>query len=328
MTKSSQLKTVNWGIIGLGSIAHKFAKDLINIEDTKLYAVASRTQEKADVFASKYQVTTTYSSYEALVKDPNIHAVYIATPHVLHKENTLMCLNQGKAVLCEKPFAMNLKEVEEMIANAKANNTLLMEALWTYFLPHYQYVLNLIKNNTFGNVLHMEASFGFYREFDGDSRLFKKDLGGGALLDIGIYPIFAALSTLGIPKNIQADATFFNNGADSSNNMVFEYDNNVTANLKGTLLGDLPCEAVFNCEKATVKINRQFHAPSTVSIIKNGNEEIIDFNYKTIGYSYEISHFNELLRNGKTESNIMSFEFSKQLIKLLDNVRNIINLSY
>ncbi|MGC1206040.1 MAG: Gfo/Idh/MocA family oxidoreductase [Flavobacteriaceae bacterium] len=325
---SRHIKTINWGIIGLGSIAHKFAQDLITLNDSKLYAVASRTQEKADAFAKKYNATKAYDTYDALAKDPNIDAVYIATPHILHKENTLLCLNNGKAVLCEKPFAMNAQEVAEMIAKAKEKKLLLMEALWTHFLPHYQYVIKTLKDKTYGNILNMDASFGFYREFDDDSRLFKKELGGGVLLDIGIYPIFSALSTLGIPKNIQADATFFDNGADSSNDMVFEYDNNVTAHLKGSLLEEMPCEAIFNCEKATVKINRQFHAPSTVSIIKDGNEEIIDFNYKTIGYSYEISHFNELLRNGKTESNIMSFEFSKQLIKLLDDVRNIINLSY
>tara|TARA_R110000868_G_scaffold355329_2_gene616780 strand:- start:1300 stop:2280 length:981 start_codon:yes stop_codon:yes gene_type:complete len=325
---SRHIKTINWGIIGLGSIAHKFAQDLITLNDSKLYAVASRTQEKADAFAKKYNATKAYDTYDALAKDPNIDAVYIATPHILHKENTLLCLNNGKAVLCEKPFAMNAQEVAEMIAKAKEKKLLLMEALWTHFLPHYQYVIKTLKDKTYGNILNMDASFGFYREFDDDSRLFKKELGGGVLLDIGIYPIFSALSTLGIPKNIQADATFFDNGADSSNDMVFEYDNNVTAHLKGSLLEEMPCEAIFNCEKATVKINRQFHAPSTVSIIKDGNEEIIDFNYKTIGYSYEISHFNELLRNRKTESNIMSFEFSKQLIKLLDDVRNIINLSY
>jgi predicted dehydrogenase len=328
MKKTSQPKIINWGIIGLGSIANKFAQDLITLNDSKLYAVASRTQEKADAFAEKYKAPKAYNTYEALVKDPVIDAVYIATPHTLHKKNTLLCLNNGKAVLCEKPFAMNAQEVLEMIAKAKEKNLLLMEALWTYFLPHYQFVLKALKNKTYGNMLNMEASFGFYREFSGEARLFKKELGGGALLDIGIYPIFAALSTLGLPKNIEADATFFDNGADSSNNIIFEFDNNITAHLKGSLLKDLPCEAIFYCEEATIKINRMFHAPSTVSIIKDGNEEIINFNYKTIGYNYEISHFNELLKNGKTESNIMSFEFSKHLIKLLDDVRNIINLSY
>ncbi|WP_248723223.1 Gfo/Idh/MocA family protein [Seonamhaeicola sp. ML3] len=328
MTKSTTKKTINWGIIGLGNIAHKFAKDLLTIPDAKLHAVASRTQEKSDVFAKVYGATKAYSSYEALAKDKDIDAVYIATPHALHKENTTLCLEHGIAVLCEKPFAMNSDEVDMMIAKAKENQVLLMEALWTYFLPHYQYVLDHLKNETYGKLLKLEADFGFFKAFDDNSRLFNKDLGGGSLLDIGIYPIFAALSTLGIPENIEANATFFENGADSSCSITFKYGDGSTALLNSSLIEDTPTEAIFYCENATVKINTYFHAPSTVSIIRDNNEERIDFNYKTIGYNYEAIHFNELIRNGKTESDVMTFEFSKQLIKLLDSVRKIINLEY
>jgi predicted dehydrogenase len=328
MTKESTLKTIHWGIIGLGSIAHKFATDLLTVEGANLYAVASRSQDKADQFASKYKADKAYGSYEALIKDKNIDAVYIATPHALHKENTLLCLEHGIAVLCEKPFAMNIEEVEQMISQAKEKNVLLMEALWTYFLPHYQYVLEAIKNKTFGNVLKLEADFGFYRAFNNDARLFNKSLGGGSLLDIGIYPIFAALSTLGLPKNIEASATYFDNGVDASCHMNFDYGSQITATLKSTLIEDTPTEAIFYCEYGTVKINTMFHQPSTVTIISEDKEETIDFDVRTIGYNYEVIHFNTLLRQGKTESNIMTFEFSKQLIKTLDAVRTLINLHY
>lgn len=328
MTKQSQGKIINWGIIGLGNIANKFVQDLLNIKGAQLYAVASRSQEKADAFASKHSAIKAYNSYEALVNDSNIDAVYIATPHILHKENTLLCLEHGIAVLCEKPFAMNAEEVDTMISKAKEKKVLLMEALWTYFLPHYQYVLQELRNKTYGHVLKLEADFGFYREFNDSSRVFDKSLGGGSLLDIGIYPIFAALSTLGIPKDIKTNATFFENGADSSCNMVFNYDNDITAHLKSSLLEDMPKEAIFYCEKGTIKINSGFFMPTTVTIISNNKEETIDFNYKTIGYNYEILHFNNLLREGKTESNVMTFEFSKQLIKLLDDVRTSIKLEY
>lgn len=322
-------KTINWGIIGLGNIAHKFATDLLTIEDAKIYAVASRNQEKANEFASKYNATKAYSSYEALAKDPHIDAVYIATPHTLHKENTILCLDHGIAVLCEKPFAMDSDEVNEMIAKAKDKNVLLMEALWTYFLPHYRYVLKALEDRIYGDVIKLEADFGFYRAFDNSSRLFNKSLGGGSLLDIGIYPIFASLSALGIPKHIKANATYFENGADSSCDMVFEYEKNVKAILKSTLIEDTPTEAIFYCKKGIIKINHQFHNPSTISLIPNeGEAETIDFNNKTIGYNYEAIHFNELLRQGKTESNVMSFEFSQSLIKTLDDVRNLINLHY
>jgi predicted dehydrogenase len=326
--KQSHPKRVRWGIIGLGNIAHKFAKDLLSVKDAHLYAVASRSQKKADQFASEYKVLKAFNSYEDLVSDSNVDAVYIATPHSLHKENTLLCLKNRIAVLCEKPFAMDADEVKEMISCAKANNTLLMEALWTSFLPHYQYTINTLRENTLGKLVKMEASFGFYRAFDNNSRLFNKSLGGGSLLDIGIYPIFAALSILGKPKKIEANATFFDNGADSSCNMVFNYENNITAHLRSSLLEDLPTEAIFYCEKGTIKINRQFHCPSSVSIIIDDKEELLDFNYNTIGYSFEIEHFNKLIQQGKYESPVMSFKFSKELIAVLDEVRSIINLDY
>ena len=322
-------KTINWGIIGLGNIANKFATDLLTVKGANLYGVASRNQDKADAFGAKYKAIKTYNSYDALAKDPNIDAVYIATPHALHKENTLLCLEHGIAVLCEKPFAMNSDEVQSMIAKAKEKNVLLMEALWTYFIPNYQYVLKALKDKTFGDIIKLEADFGFYRAFDDSKRLFNKSLGGGSLLDIGIYPIFAALSTLGMPKHIEAQATYFDNGADSSCDMIFEYDNNVKAILKSTLIEDTATEAIFYCETGKIKINRQFHTPSSVTLLPNdGTPETIDFDCKTIGYNYEVIHFNELLRQGKTESDIMSFECSEQLIKTLDDVRQLINLEY
>jgi predicted dehydrogenase len=203
-----------------------------------------------------------------------------------------------------------------------------MEALWTYFLPHYQFVLELIQNKTYGNVLNLYADFGFFRPFNNDSRVFKKSLGGGSLLDIGIYPIFSALSILGKPNIIKADATFYENGADSSCDIIFQYSNDVSATLKSSLLKDLNTEAIIECEKATIKLNRMFHKPTTVSIISDGKEDIKDFGYQTLGYNYEIIHFNQLIRDGKTESDVMTFEFSKLLIKTLDDVRETIGLNY
>ncbi len=329
MSNQQLPKTINWGIIGLGNIAHKFASDVLTIKGAKLYAVASRNQEKADAFAAKHNAVTAFDSYDALVKDTNIDAVYIATPHALHKENTLLCLEHGIAVLCEKPFAMNYNEVAIMIAKAKTKNVLLMEALWTYFLPHYQYVLDALKNKMYGEVVKLEADFGFYRAFDDSHRLFNKALGGGSLLDIGIYPIFVALSTLGLPKQRKATATYFDNGVDATCNMVFEYDNDVKAYLISSLIEDTPTEAIFYCETGIIKINGMFHMPTTVTLIpENGTPETLDFGYNTIGYNYEAIHFNELLRQEKKESDVMTFAFSEQLIKTLDAIRKQINLSY
>ena len=321
-------KTINWGIIGAGKIASKFATDLLTISNSKLYAIASRNLDKARDFSEKYKASTAYGSYEDLVTDPNIDAIYIATPHSFHKAHTLLCLNYNKAVLCEKPFAMNLQEVEAMIQLSKEKNTLLMEAMWTIFLPHYQYVLRLLENKHFGNILKLEADFGFHPVYDETSRVFDKSVGGGSLLDIGIYPVFAALSTLGQPNKIEANAQFFDSGADSECNVTFNFDS-ATAHLKSTLLEKTNTEAIFHCKEGTIKINGRFHEPSSVTLIdKAGNSELKEFETNTIGYSYEIEHFNQLLRAGKTESDIMTFEKSKQLISTLDSIRQLIGLQY
>lgn len=328
MIKSLKHRKIRWGIIGLGNIANKFAADLLTVDDAQLYAVASRTQEKADTFATKYNATKSCGSYKSLVNDTHIDAIYIATPHSHHKENTLLCLEKGIAVLCEKPFAMNSEEVGIMIVKAKENNILLMEALCTYFLPHYRYILNLLNKKEYGNIIKLEADFGFKPTFDINSRVFKKSLGGGSLLDIGIYPIFAALSTLEEPNSIQASATFFENGVDSSCSMVFNYKNDVKAILKSTFLQTTPTEAVFYCENGIIKINGKFSGPSTVTLIADDIEETIDFDYKTKGYDYEIIHFNKLLRQRKTESDVMSFNFSKKLMQTIDKIRQNIGLEY
>ena len=320
-------KNIRWGIIGLGKIANKFATDLASIEHVELVAVASRNIQNANNFAEKYNAKKAYSSYEELAKDTNVDAVYIATPHSFHKEHAILCLQNKKAVLCEKPFAMNLSEVAEMIQVAKENNVLLMEALWSFFLPHFTYVLDIVKSEKFGKLKSLEADFGFHAPYNTDSRLFKKDLGGGSLLDIGIYPIFAALATLGEPDAIDASATFFENGADASCEMVFQYEN-AKATLKSTLLEETPSVAILKFDKAIVKLNSQFHQSSSITIIQNNTEEIINFDFKTIGYNYETEHFNNLLRAGEKESNIMTFEFSKNLINTLDKVREIIGLTY
>ncbi|WP_299107511.1 Gfo/Idh/MocA family protein [uncultured Winogradskyella sp.] len=321
-------KIINWGIIGAGKIAAKFATDLNTVSNSKFYAIASRNLEKAKNFGKEFNADITYGSYDELVLDDNIDAIYIATPHSFHKAHTVLCLNHKKPVLCEKPFAMNLQEVEEMIQLSKENNTLLMEAMWTVFLPHFQFVIDLLEQKHFGNILKLEADFGFHPIYNETSRVFDKSVGGGSLLDIGIYPIIAALSALGQPNSIEANAEFFASGADSKCDIIFNY-NSAKAYLKSTLLEETNTEAIFYCEHGSIKINGRFHEPSTVILTDNyGNTELKTFNYKTIGYSYEIEHFNHLIRTNKKESDIMSFEKSKQLISTLDKVRKLIGLEY
>lgn len=321
-------KPINWAIIGTGKIARKFATDLLSVPNTLPYAVASRGLQKAEAFATEFGFQKAYGSYEELVSDPEVDAIYIATPHALHKKNTLLCLKNKIAVLCEKPFAMNTNEVKEMIACAREHDTLLMEALWTYFLPHFQYVLQLVKTKELGNIKCVKADFGFSATYNEEDRLFNKQLGGGSLLDIGIYPIFVALALIGTPEKINASASYFENGVDSACNMIFEYKNNVKAYLRSTLLHDTPTETFIEFEKGTVHITPRFYQPSGLTITTNGSTYRKEFECTTIGYNFEAAHFTNLLIEGKKESPVMNFDISLNLIGLLDSVRKIIKLNY
>ena len=321
-------KKYNWGIIGCGKIAHKFAEDLVTIPDATVYAVASRNLKKAKDFGEIYNSIRCYGSYKDLITDSKVDIIYIATPHVFHHENTLMCLTHKKAVLCEKPFAMNSKQVKEMIAAAKSNNTFLMEALWTYFLPHYNYVLKVIQSNELGKVKSLKADFGFTSTYDPQSRLFNKKLGGGSLLDVGIYPLFAALSILGDPEKVEANATFNKSGIDENCIMQLTYKNNVQASLYSSITKETNTEAIIELEKGIVTINSRFHEPSSVTIIKNGILKSHEFPVSTNGYSFEAIHVQEMLDQDAIESTIMNFETSLKLINLLDTVRKNIKLDY
>ncbi len=321
-------KTYKWGILGPGKIARKFAKGLTEVPGAELYAVASRAIAKAEGFSKEFNAKKFYGSYEDLVKDEELDIIYIATPHVFHYEQTLLCLKHKKAVLCEKPFAMNKEQVNEMILTAKKENVFLMEALWTYFLPHYQYVLELVKSEKFGKITGLEADFGFEAPFLPEKRLFNKDLGGGSLLDIGIYPVFAALSLLGKPTTISAQAEFSETGVDESCCIDFNYRYGVRAHLLSTINKTTPTTATINFEKARLTINRRFHEPTSVTILHNNQEETISFDVKTNGYNFEAEHVQQMLAQGRTESTVMSFEKNLELIGLLDGIREKIGLSY
>ncbi|MCK5730151.1 MAG: Gfo/Idh/MocA family oxidoreductase, partial [Draconibacterium sp.] len=191
-------KIYNWAILGCGKIAKKFSADLKLLPNVNLYAAASRNLDNAKDFATEMGFDVAYGSYEELVADSKVDIVYVATPHSHHYEHTLLCLKNKKAVLCEKAFAMNKNEVMEMIACAKENNTFLMEAFWTMFQPSFIHAMEILKSGELGKLKLVRSDFGFNGPFDTEKRLYNIALGGSSLLDIGIYPVFAALTSLGI----------------------------------------------------------------------------------------------------------------------------------
>ena len=321
-------KKIKWGIIGPGKIAKKFATSLKEVKDAELYAVASQTPERAENFISKNGGKKAYSSYVEMLRDEEVDVVYIATPHVFHYEHTMLCLEYGKAVLCEKPFAINRKQVEEMISKAKEKQVFLMEAMWTIFLPHINFVMEVINSGKYGKIQKLTADFGFNAEFNETGRLFLKSLGGGSLLDIGIYPVFLALHSLGMPENIKAKAQLGQTEVDEVCDVAFTYPGGVTAHLHSSIINNTPRVAEFELEKASIKINSQWHEPATVLITTPQGSETRSFDVASHGYEYEARHVNEMLRQGKIESDVMSFEKSLQLISLLDEIRNQIKLEY
>lgn len=322
------MKKIKWGIIGLGKIANKFAEGLISVENAELYAVASRDLSNAKKFSEIRQAEVFYGSYEELMKDAEVDVIYIATPHVFHYELTLRCINHGKAVLCEKPFAMNIQETEEMIALSRQKKVFLMEALWTKFLPHFQYISERIESGEFGELRSIKADFGFSAEFDKTTRLFNRSLGGGSLLDIGIYPVFLAYSLLGKPDTIKAEAEITETGVDSECRMQFNYANNVKAELFSTFKEKTPTIAEVTLEKGKIILNSRFHEPTTVNIFSDGIEEIREFGVETNGYNFEAAHVSDMLQKGKTESDIWSLDHTRDLMMLLDAIRKEIGLVY
>lgn len=322
-------KTFRWGIIGLGRIAHTFAQSITVLEKASIYAVASRTQEKADNFASQYHAKFAFDSYEALMHCEGIDAIYIATPHILHFENTMLCLHHRIPVLCEKPFAINNRQVQKMIATAKENNTFLMEALWTRFLPSIEKVLELIADDTIGEIQMVKADFGFKANFDPQGRVFNNSLGGGSLLDIGIYPLFLALLILGKPNNIQASAIIGQTNVDETCAMILDFPKRKMAILHSTILADTATEAIIYGTKGAIHIHKQFHKPTKVSLHINGQEaQNIEINYVNNGFNYEAEEVRSCVENGLLESPKFNHAFSTLLMETMDTIRQKTGIHY
>ena len=319
------MEKIKWGILGCGRIAGKFASDLKLVADAELIAVASRRQETADEFCEQYPAKFHHNSYEALALNNEVDVIYVATPHALHHENTLLCLQHHKPVLCEKAFAINAFQARQMVELAKKNKTFLMEALWTKFLPHYIKVLEMIRNGELGELKSVLVNFGFAPTPPIADRIFDPALGGGTLLDIGIYNVFMALSVLGKPDHIDAWMTKASTGVDEQCAITFRYNNGAIAQLFSTFASNLATEADINGTKGRIRLTSRFYEPSTQIEFYPGRVDtrnIIPFDKEPgWGYQYEIRHVQECLRKGLTESPVMSHADSILLMETLDAVR-------
>ena len=323
-------KEFNWGIIGTGGIAHKFADALQVLPNAKIYAVASRSLQKAQSFACEFNVPHAYGSYEELAVNKELDIVYVATPHNLHCENTLMCLEHKIPVLCEKPFAINSAEVDRMIKTAGANNVFLMEAMWTRFLPHIAVTIDLIREGRIGAVKLLRADFGIQILWDPKHRVFDPGLGGGSLLDVGIYPVFLSLLLLGMPEKIEAMATLGKTtNVDESCGILFHYQDGQIASLFSSVVAKTGVEAEIIGEHGRILIHKDFLLPTTLTLIHNDDtSEEIEPEFIGNGMNYEAAEVMNCLTEGKMESDLMSHDMSRKLISLLDRIRKKCGIVY
>jgi predicted dehydrogenase len=312
-------KTYNWGILGAGRIANLFAEGLKELPNARRYAVASRSPERAETLKKTHGFEKAYTAYEAMLSDPDVDIVYIATTNNLHFEHTMLSLEAGKAVLCEKPFASNQAQVAEMIAKAREKNVFLMEALWSRFLPSMIQFKTEMEKGTIGEPLLLQCSFGFISPFDPQRRVYNPDLGGGSLPDIGIYPLFVALYLFGKPVQVKVVSVPAPTGTDWTTAILLKHGRGEISLLTSSFETVLDNEARLYGDAGYLKLHRMFHMPTRLSVGKNGEQDIPAPSTGN-GYNYEAAEVMDCLDRGLLESPQMPGQFSLDLIRVLDEV--------
>jgi predicted dehydrogenase len=298
------------------------------IQGHTIGAVGSRTLENAQKFSATFGGTA-YGSYEELVTDPTIDAIYVATPHPAHHDNVVMALDAGKPVLCEKPFSVNAREAQSMVDAAARNGVALMEAMWARFLPHYEKVREIVESGVLGPILSIHADHGQRLADKGISRLVEPDLAGGALLDLGIYPVSFAHMILGTPLHITSDSVMTEKGVDAQTSIILTYEGGAQAVLTTTMIEQTPCRAVVAGLNGWLEIDRTFYNPAAMRVILNdGSTTEYPNTYKGHGLREQAEVFKQLVLTGKLESEILTWKDTVDIMKTLDAVREQIGLKY
>lgn len=320
---------IRWGILSTGKIAAKFAEGLAVLPDAELVAVGSRTSAAAEAFGARYGISRRHGSYEALAADPDVDVIYIGTPHPLHKENSLLALQHGKAVLCEKPFTLNAAEAAEVIALAREKRLFLMEAMWMRYIPAIVKVRELLAAGAIGEVRLVAADFGFRAEFDPQSRLFAPELGGGALLDVGIYPLSLAYMVLGAPAHVTGLAHLGTTGVDEQSAFLLRYPAGQLAVLYGANRLETPVEATMMGTAGRIRIHSPMHHPTRLTLIRSGHEEeLLEVPMIGNGYNYEAAEVMRCLRAGELESPVMPLAETLAIMQTMDQLRAQWGLKY
>jgi len=319
----------NWGIIGPGRIANQFAKGLQVIDDAAMYAIASTNLERAEAFANQYGGAKTYNSYEAMLNDPQVDGVYIATPHRYHFENIMQCLKAGKPVLCEKPLTVNANEARELIKTSHENKVFLMEALWSRFLPIYTVVRQWLDDKAIGDISLMVGTFGFNAPKDADDRWQNPELAGGTLLDMGIYPIAISQWVMGIqPKSFVAMAHIGDTNVDELTTVLLKYENDVIAQFHSSFLSNHVNDFLIYGNKGYIRIHPAFWATTKASLIVNDQELTVSRPLRAGGFEYQTEEAMRCIRAGLLESPGMTHADTLANMELMDGIRAEIGLKY
>jgi len=318
---------IKWGIIGLGNIANQFAADLLLVQDAALVAVASRDHNKAIEFAKKYNCTKSYDSYEALFQDDQVDIIYIATPHDSHAELSIKALENGKHVLCEKPMSLSYKDALQMIEASRKYDKFFMEAFWTRFIPSVKEILEKVNQGIIGDVKYVKADFAFYADEKQGGRLFDKNLGGGALFDIGVYPLFLSYILLGIPKEIMAKSIYHKNGIDLQTSMILQYENAQSV-LHASIISESDMKATISGTQGHIQLKSPWYIADGYSVSKNNKEETFSLPNLGIGYTHEAIECHNCIRNNQIESKLWSHQNSVDLSKIVEDIKNKIGLKF
>ncbi len=312
---------VRWGILGTGAIARTFAADLRLGDSGVVAAVGSRSRESAERFADDFGIPSRHAGYESLVAEPDVDGVYVATPHPMHRDNAILALRAGKPVLVEKPFTMNAAEAREIVEVARAQGLFAMEAMWTRFLPHVAVIRDWLARGVLGEIVTVTADHGQWFAEDPDSRLFAPELGGGALLDLGIYPVSFASMVLGTPSRIVSISAPAFTGVDAQTTMLFGYGGGAQAVLTCTLRAKSPTTASIVGTEARIEVDRDFYAPATVTLIpRTGDPTPALSVHEGRGLRHQADEVARCLAAGELESPLMRLDETISIMETIDTV--------
>jgi predicted dehydrogenase len=320
---------VRWGILGTGGIARKFAEDLPMVPGAELAAVGSRSKENAEAFAGKHGFARAHGSWAELAADPDVDVIYVATPHVAHHAATMACLEGGKAVLCEKPFTLDAPSSAELVAEARKRKLFLMEAMWMRCNPAILAMQALIAGGAIGEVTAVHADFGLAGPYPPEHRLRNLALGGGALLDLGIYPINLAHIVLGAPATVHSWGRLSPEGVDENTGMLFGYDSGAVAALTCGIVGASRNAATITGRTGRIELPPGFHRPQSLTVFRaDADTEEMSFPVDGWGYHAEATEVQRCLRQGLLESPLVSHTATLEVMALLDTVRAQVGVVY